>query len=110
MPAPFVSIAHPQWYTLTVADALSLGDRVHAIEVYNTTCDETDTGAGSYMLDLLLARGKWYNAIATDDAHFRPGRIMMGCRTLSWSRRRPMSRRHYWRRSRRAIFMPARDR
>ncbi|MCA9986005.1 MAG: CehA/McbA family metallohydrolase [Anaerolineales bacterium] len=70
----FVSIAHPQWYTLTVADALSLGDRVHAIEVYNTTCDETDTGAGSYMLDLLLARGKWYNAIATDDAHFRPGR------------------------------------
>lgn len=69
----FVSIAHPQWYTLTVADALSLGDRVHAIEVYNTTCEGTDSADGGYLLDLLLARGKWYNAIATDDAHFQPG-------------------------------------
>ena len=67
----FVAIPHPQWHTLTVADALSLGDGVHAIEVYNATCEENDTANGDYYLDLLLAKGKWYNAIATDDAHFQ---------------------------------------
>ena len=66
----FVAIPHPQWHTLTVEDALDLGDGVHAIEVYNATCGDTDTAYGDYFLDLMLARGKWYNAIATDDAHF----------------------------------------
>ena len=71
----FVAIAHPLWYTLSVDDALSLGDRVHAVEIYNTTCEGSDTADGNYMLDLLLAKGRWYNAIATDDAHFKPGRL-----------------------------------
>jgi predicted metal-dependent phosphoesterase TrpH len=67
----FVAVAHPQWYTLTEADVRSLGD-VHAIEVYNgTAIDHNDRAESWYMLDLLLARGSYYTACATDDAHFR---------------------------------------
>lgn len=70
----YVAVAHPQWYTLTEADVLSLGD-VHAIEVYNgTAIDHNDRADSWYMLDLLLARGLRYNACATDDAHFRSER------------------------------------
>lgn len=70
----YVAVAHPQWYTLTEADVLSLGD-VHAIEVYNgTAIDHNDRADSWYMLDLLLARGHRYTACASDDAHFRSER------------------------------------
>lgn len=70
----YVAVAHPQWYTLTENDVLSLGD-VHAIEVFNgTAIDHNDRVDSWYMMDLMLARGRHYTACATDDAHFRPER------------------------------------
>ncbi|MCW5852968.1 MAG: CehA/McbA family metallohydrolase [Anaerolineae bacterium] len=70
----FVAVAHPQWYTLTEADALSLGP-VHAVETYNaTSADYNDRDDSLYMLDLLCSRGHRYFALATDDAHFNPAR------------------------------------
>jgi len=68
----FVAAAHPHWFAMTEGDMLSLGP-VHAIEIYNASAaDDNDTAESSYMLDLMLARGHRYNAIATDDAHFIP--------------------------------------
>src|SRR5690606_5840839 len=70
----FVAIAHPGWYTLSEADALSLGP-VHAVEIFNgTSVDHNDRPDGWYLLDLLTARGLRYSACATDDAHFNPAR------------------------------------
>ena len=66
----YVSIAHPQWSGLTLADARSIKD-AHAVETYNhgcaTGCDRPD---GFHTLDLLLEEGRRLNLIATDDAHF----------------------------------------
>ncbi len=86
----FVAIAHPEWYNLTESDALSLG-KVHAVEVFNgTSMDHNDKPGGWSMLDILLARGHRYNALATDDAHFFPERddhmlgwTMVKCENLS---------------------------
>jgi hypothetical protein len=70
----FVTIAHPDWYNLSEADARTLGD-LHAIEVFNgTSVDHNDKPGGWSLLDLLLTRGYRYNALATDDAHFHPER------------------------------------
>ncbi|GAB4569948.1 MAG: CehA/McbA family metallohydrolase [Anaerolineae bacterium] len=70
----YVAVAHPNWYSLSEADALSLGP-VHAIEVYNAIAEDHNDRADSwYMLDRLLERGYRYTACATDDAHFRPQR------------------------------------
>lgn len=70
----FVAIAHPEWYNLSEADALSLVG-VQAVEVFNgTSVDHNDKPSGWALLDLLLARGHRYLALATDDAHFRPDR------------------------------------
>ena len=66
----FVGIAHPAWYGLTLADALSL-DSAHAVEIFNQTCATyNDRGDGWYMEDMLLARGQRLLAYAADDAHF----------------------------------------
>ncbi len=65
----YVAIAHPNWYNLSEADALSLGP-VHAIETYNgDTEDHNDRAESWYMLDRLLEQGHRYYALATDDAH-----------------------------------------
>jgi hypothetical protein len=70
----YVAVAHPYWYNLTEADALSLGP-VHAIEVFNgTSADHSDRADSWYMLESLLERGHRYTACATDDAHFNPNR------------------------------------
>lgn len=70
----YVAVAHPQWYTLTEADVLSLGP-VHAIEVFNgTSVDHNDKADSWFMMDLMLMRGHRYTACATDDAHFMPQR------------------------------------
>lgn len=66
----FVIAAHPQWYAMTEGDFLSLGD-IHAVEVFNAGVGhDSDTAESTYMLDLMLARGKRIYACATDDAHF----------------------------------------
>ncbi len=70
----YVAVAHPQWYTLTEGDVLSLGP-VHAIEVINgTSHDHNDKIDSWYMMDMMLARGHRYTACATDDAHFNAAR------------------------------------
>ena len=66
----FVTIAHPQWSGLTLADARSIKS-AHAVEVYNHGCAvSTDRPDGFHTLDLLLAEGRKLNLVATDDAHF----------------------------------------
>lgn len=66
----FVIAAHPQWYAMTEGDFLSLGD-IHAVEIFNAGVGhDSDTAESTYMLDLMLARGKHVYACATDDAHF----------------------------------------
>jgi hypothetical protein len=66
----FVGIAHPHWYNLTFAEALSL-DAAHAVEVYNETCTQlNDRGDSWYMSDLLSNLGRRLTAYAADDAHF----------------------------------------
>jgi hypothetical protein len=71
----FISIAHPAWSQLTLADGLSV-DVAHSVEIYNTGCDiENDRGDGSYLLDQLLNQGRHLSLNATDDAHFRQGEM-----------------------------------
>jgi predicted metal-dependent phosphoesterase TrpH len=54
----FVGIAHPAWYSLTVADALSI-EAAHAVEVNNEgTAQWNDRGNSWYLCDLLLAQGR----------------------------------------------------
>jgi hypothetical protein len=66
----FLGIAHPQWYGLTVEDALSIPE-AHAVEIYNHGCAvECDRGDGWVVHDEALARGARLNAYAADDAHF----------------------------------------
>ncbi|HRA48562.1 MAG TPA: CehA/McbA family metallohydrolase, partial [Thermomicrobiales bacterium] len=65
----FVAIAHPGWYTLPFENAMEI-DYADAVEVWNTTCHyDNDRGESWYMADQLLAEGRNYFAIATDDAH-----------------------------------------
>jgi hypothetical protein len=65
----FVAAAHPNWYTLTEADILSLG-AIHAIEVYNgVAADHNDRAESWHVADILLGRGKRYMACAADDFH-----------------------------------------
>lgn len=66
----FVTIAHPHWSGLTLADALSI-DAAHAVEIYNHGCAVgCDREGGGHVLDLLLSAGRDLTLIATDDAHF----------------------------------------
>jgi hypothetical protein len=68
----FVGVAHPSWYTLTLADALSI-EAAHAVETYNTNCEaDNDTGDSWEIYEMLLAAGRRLNVYATDDAHLAP--------------------------------------
>ncbi len=66
----FVAIAHPNWYTLSEADARSLGE-VHAVEILNgIAVDANDKQDSWHLMDILSDRGLRYFAYAADDAHF----------------------------------------
>ena len=66
----FVSIAHPHWSGLTLADARSIA-AAHSVEIYNHGCAVgCDREGGGHVLDLLLSEGRDLSIIATDDAHF----------------------------------------
>ena len=66
----FVGIAHPQWYGLNLADALSI-DAAHAVEIYNNTCDFLSARPdGVAILDQLMEEGRMLTGFAADDAHF----------------------------------------
>ena len=67
----FVSIAHPEWSQLSMADGDDLSF-AHSVEVYNHGCAvENARGGGFYLMDQLLNEGHRLTSIATDDAHFR---------------------------------------
>ena len=69
----FVAVAHPSWYALSEADALSLGP-VHAVEIFNGIAGGDNDRADSWpLLSVLLDRGYRYFACAADDAHRKPG-------------------------------------
>lgn len=69
-----ISLAHPHWYSMTVADAQSI-PVAHSVEIHNQTCAmANDRGNGWYLADLLLAGGRRITAIGTDDAHARDER------------------------------------
>lgn len=77
----YVAAAHPQWYSVTETDILSLGP-VHAIEVFNgTAVDHNDRSDSWHVTDILLGRGHHYTVCATDDAHFDAARGDFG---LGW--------------------------
>jgi hypothetical protein len=67
----FIGIAHPAWYSLSLADAQML-DAAHAVEIYNHGCQIMhDKGDGAYLLDGMLDKGRRLLTYACDDAHFR---------------------------------------
>lgn len=73
----FVGLAHPAWYGLTLADALTI-EAAHAVEVYNEICaHNSDRGDSWYLCDQLLAHGRRVTAFAADDVHYldRPDRF-----------------------------------
>jgi len=68
----YVTAAHPNWYTLSEADILSLGS-IHAIEIFNgVAVDHNDRGDSWHITDVLLGRGMRYTVCATDDFHANP--------------------------------------
>ncbi|MCB0113309.1 MAG: CehA/McbA family metallohydrolase [Caldilineaceae bacterium] len=68
----FVAAAHPNWYSLSEADILSLG-RIDAIEIYNgVAVDHNDRGESWHIADVLLGKGHRYTACACDDYHTNP--------------------------------------
>ena len=67
----FVTIAHPEWYSLTFDECLSLS-HAHGIEIYNHSCHiEAQRGFGTAAADYLLQENNRIFLTATDDSHFR---------------------------------------
>ena len=65
----FLAYAHPEWNSLTLEDALSMPEGMHAVEVFNTASFTKGRGEGSALLDQLLNSGRRPCAIAVDDVH-----------------------------------------
>ena len=67
----FVTIAHPEWYTLTFDECMSVS-HAHGVEIYNHSCHiEAARGFGTATVDYLLQENKKIFLTATDDSHFR---------------------------------------
>jgi hypothetical protein len=71
--ARLVVMAHPYWSGQRSADLLPI-ERCSLLEVYNGGCDVDDAkGTSAVHWDDLLAAGRRWRALATDDAHWRNG-------------------------------------
>jgi hypothetical protein len=71
--APVLVMAHPYWSGQRSADLLDV-EGCSLLEVYNGGCDVDDAkGYSAVHWDDLLAAGRRWRAIATDDAHWRNG-------------------------------------
>ena len=67
----YVSLAHPEWYTMTNDEAL-LVSAADAVEIYNHSCVLSSArGSGIAIADFLLNEGHKISFTATDDSHFR---------------------------------------
>ena len=71
----YVTIAHPEWYSLSDEEARSLASAgAHGVEIYNhSSAIESGRGGGIATLDLLLNEGHRIHLTATDDSHHVPG-------------------------------------
>ena len=68
----FVTIAHPEWHSLTNEEAKSVS-HAHGVEVYNHSCAiSSNRGSGIAVADVLLNDGVKVCFTATDDSHFQP--------------------------------------
>ena len=66
----FVSIAHPEWYSMTMNEAAQVAD-ADAVEIYNHSCVLSSArGSGIAIADYLLNEGGRISFTATDDSHF----------------------------------------
>jgi predicted metal-dependent phosphoesterase TrpH len=70
MAGAYVTIAHPEWYSLTDEEAESLAE-AHAVEIYNHSCVLTAArGSGIATADKMLQAGHRISFTASDDSHF----------------------------------------
>ena len=68
----YVTIAHPEWYSMTTEEARSVA-HAHGVEVYNHSCAiSSNRGSGIAIADTLLNDGHRLSFTATDDSHFQP--------------------------------------
>lgn len=70
----YVTIAHPEWHSLTTDEALSLAKAgAHGVEVYNHSCYVGSArSSGIAAVDQLLNDGHRMSLTATDDSHQIP--------------------------------------
>ena len=65
----FISIAHPEWYSLTFDEAIMLKD-CHSVEIYNhASTVKCNRGSGIYIADFLLNENVKTLLTSTDDSH-----------------------------------------
>jgi len=68
----YVTIAHPEWYSMTTEEARSVAP-AHGVETYNHSCAiSSSRGSGIAIADTLLNDGHRLSFTATDDSHFQP--------------------------------------
>ena len=70
----YVTIAHPEWYSLTEPEALALAAAgAHGVEIYNhASALDAGRGGGTATVDFLLHNGFWPHITASDDSHDIP--------------------------------------
>tara|TARA_A100001015_G_scaffold128966_1_gene143050 strand:- start:1638 stop:2561 length:924 start_codon:yes stop_codon:yes gene_type:complete len=67
----FVTIAHPEWYSMTTDEALQVS-HAHGVEIYNHSCRiGSGRSSGVAVVDTLLQEGHRISITATDDSHFK---------------------------------------
>ena len=86
----YVTIAHPEWYSLTDAEAQALAEAgAHGVEIYNhASAIYAARGGGRATVDYLLHQGFPIHITATDDSHDIPrdafgGWVMVAARDLT---------------------------
>ena len=86
----YVTIAHPEWYSLTDAEAQALAEAgAHGVEIYNhASAIDAARGGGTATVDHLLHQGFRMHITATDDSHDIPrdafgGWVMVAARELT---------------------------
>ena len=84
----YVSLAHPEWYSMTTEEARSVA-QADAVEVFNHACSlESGRPYGLGIADFLIQEGHRPHLTATDDSHFRladagGGWVMVGAAALT---------------------------
>ncbi len=73
MAGAYVTIAHPEWHSLTDEEATILA-QAHGVEIYNHSCMIASArGSGIATADKMLQDGHRISFTATDDSHFTGG-------------------------------------